>query len=416
MEQLLESLGAQAYVDELVNLVRNPYSNITAALLLLAAVVIFVLLVASVVIAFVTRPARKRESAEEEELAYYLSILASGDVVDGVAMAEPPAQLTLRERVRSYPWLTWLLEAAAVVLVIGVAVGGSSASSAVCAACHEVTPHSEVVASGGSDAHSAVNCVRCHEAPGWLGRVTIEVPERMLHIMNGIRTEPRATSYGTVISPACSRCHGRVASETTEDEARGVRMSHREPLEAGAECLHCHTLETGVVSALTVGMTPCLRCHDGENQPTTCTLCHTKDVSAATRSRGNLAQMTGRVLVATPDCGGCHEEATQCDPCHGGQRMPHSELFLWWGHARAGVEDVWFNNGQTCARCHTPERRPCTKCHTFLPTAGHPASVWIPTHGASGRNASCDTCHGKLKYVNNRNICDLCHGEPLITQ
>lgn len=414
MDQILESLQLPALWDEIVNLVRFPYSNITAALLLMAAVVIFVLLLASIVIAIVSRPSRRRLAQDAEELAYLQDVVSAWNEVESGEEAWSPPAVPVEPRRGPRWWLAWFAWTVAAVLVIGVAVGVSSASSAVCVACHEVTPHSEVVAAGATDPHEATACVRCHEPAGWLGSVTIEVPGRLGHQFNGLRAEPQPTSYGSVVSSACNQCHRSVAREITEDEERGVRMAHEHPLEAGAQCLDCHRVESTIVSKVTVGMTPCLRCHDGENQPTTCTLCHTKDVSAATRSRTNVAAMTGRALITTPDCGGCHEETTQCDPCHGGVRMPHTELFRWWGHAREGAKDLWFTDGERCARCHTEQRRPCTRCHAFFP--GHAAPSWAREHGRSVDPTSCDGCHGNTAYVAGRDFCELCHGEPLITE
>lgn len=412
MQEALQLLQFEHVLEEILNLVRNPYSNITGALLLLSAVVVFVLLFAVIVIAVVTRPDPRGERFRTQELKHYLTILAAHRDASDVTLEgfEPPSP---RERLRGYAMLPSLLVTCAVVIVFGVAIGASSGQSSVCVACHEITPHSEVVASGGTDPHVAVNCVRCHESSGRLGIVTIEAPERLGHMMNGLRVDPRPTSYGGVASSACYRCHARIVAQITEDVDRGIRMSHKQPLEAGAECRDCHTLETGVISRLTSGMAPCLRCHDGENQSTTCSVCHTKDVSAATRSRANLAEMTGRVLVPTPDCGSCHDEATQCDPCHGGVRMPHSQVFLWWGHAREGVKDVWFSDGRRCGRCHTAERRPCTRCHAFFP--GHPTSEFIQGHTRASAGA-CGPCHDNKAYVAGRDFCGLCHGEPLIAK
>lgn len=427
MEEILRSLNLPGVWNELIQLIRNPNSNIIASLLLLSVIVIIVLLAASTVIALVTGQSRRRQRADREELEALLAVLDALDEAEGADEATqradgrdqaPEARQTVHRVVVARPplWQRLLLGSAsafAVGIVLLIAVGASSSSSAACSGCHQVTPHTEVVASGMDDPHDGVACVRCHESSGPVGIVTVESFDRVGHFFSGLQEEKPSSGYGTVRGSACNSCHRGAIREVTEDEVRGVRMSHTEPLEAGADCLDCHTGSTGIVSTVTNGMTPCLRCHDGENQPTDCATCHTKDVSEATTPVSS-APMEGRALITTPDCGSCHEQETQCDPCHAGVRMPHSELFMWWGHARQGAEDLWRNDGKACQRCHTEKRRPCTSCHTFMP--GHPVDPWAQTHGAVGftnGSAACDSCHGARAYVNNRDFCMLCHGEPV---
>lgn len=421
MGDLLSGVRLDYAWEQILGVIQNPYSNLTAALLLLAAGVVFVLFILMVVIAIFSPAPRKPVTYDEDELRSLLEILETDDEIpegetvegwdvpgsDSVGGAQAAAP---RVRVKGLSWQLWAAVMLVGMLVAFVAVGWTTTASEVCTACHESTPHSETVAAGGTDPHEAVACVRCHESSGWVGRVTVEVPERLGHIIAGAASEPEQGTYGIVTGTGCGQCHAGAITGVIEDAERGIRMSHAEPLAAGAQCRDCHTLATGVVSSVTVGMTPCLRCHNGDDEPATCTTCHTKDVGAAARSRRNPAEMTGRELVPTPDCGGCHDEATQCDPCHGGVRMPHSDLFMWWGHARAGAEDIWKTGGKTCARCHTETRRPCTQCHAFFP--GHPRE-WRATHGAGGRGASCDSCHRRRAYSTDRDFCQLCHGEQV---
>lgn len=414
-------ISLQQAWEALWTLLRDPYSNITASILLLAAVVVFVLLVAVTLIAIVA-PRRRHVSYDEDELRALLEILQSeddeaetGETVEGwdaqpVRPAAPPAQ-----RAQGLPWWAWALSIAGGLLLVSIAIGWTTSEPQVCKACHDSSAHAEAVKAGGTDPHASVSCVRCHESSGLIGSLTIEVPGRLGHMLAAASqdTSGTNTSYGDVMSSSCRRCHESVLTKTVEDAGRGVRTSHREPVAAGASCTDCHTLSTGVVSSVTVGMSPCLRCHDGKKESADCAVCHTKDIGAASRSRQNPAKMTGKQLVKTPDCGGCHDQATQCDPCHGGVRMPHSELFMAYGHARQGVEDLWNNNGKTCGRCHTAKRRPCTQCHSTMP--GHPTTPWKSLHGASGSAKSCDNCHARRAVIKGRDFCGLCHGE-VVTQ
>lgn len=421
MQEFLDGLNLKSFdigyaIERIGELVRNPYSNITAALLLFAAVVIVVLLIAISIIAVVSRPSKRKAADDEEEMLLLLALLADEEQAEAPVAAAAPAPAPSRGSAKRRPprrklhWATTLLLVVACVVAVIAAVGITSASPTVCLACHDTNPHAAVVKSGGIDPHKSVGCARCHEPSGWLGGVTIEVPGRAAHIINGLATDPKPSMYGRVVSSACERCHGDIKRTTTLDEERGIRMAHLQPLEARAQCTDCHTLATGVITNVTVGMAPCLRCHNGTDQPTDCAVCHTKDVSAASRSRTNPAKMTGRVLVPTPDCGACHDQAAQCDPCHGGIRMPHSKLFTAYGHARQGTEDLWNTGGKKCARCHTAQRRPCTRCHAFFP--GHPKE-WRELHGNGGSGPSCDGCHGERAYQVGRDFCKLCHGEPV---
>ena len=414
MSELLESIDWGYLWDQVLRLARDPYSNIRASLLLLSAVVLVVLIVSSIVIAIVTSVSSKpRKSQEAEELAYLLSVLEEeegGKEAPVTAPESPPVE----GRGVGYPWRTWATALVPILLLLAIALGATTSSSAVCQACHTETSHSAAVAAGVADAHASLSCVQCHESSGWLGSVTIEVPERAVHYVNGLRARPKPSSYGRVASSACYRCHRSVARETTLDEKRGVKMAHKQPLDAGAECRDCHTLITGVISSLTVGMAPCLRCHDGEQESSECTVCHTKDFTLATRSHVNPAELTGRKLVATPDCGACHDQKRTCDPCHGGVRMPHTDVFLWWGHAREGVKDIWYNDGKACGTCHTATRRPCTKCHAFFP--GHPVTVFPTSHGLAKDDGPCNGCHGSNAYLSGRDFCAICHDRPYVRQ
>jgi len=414
MSEAIQTVNVAALREELLVLLRDPLSNIVAALILLGmAVILLILVVGGITAIALRRSSKRRNSRELAELQHLLAVLEADDSEGAVSDFTPAPQLTLQERIRDYPWLPAVAMTSGFLLLLWVSLGVSTASTAVCAGCHDATPHSNAVRAGVPDAHAQVGCVRCHESGGWLGAVSTEVPVRLVHFVNGMKRQPNERAYGAVVSAPCYRCHRSIARETTLDEERGVKMAHQHPLDAGAECRDCHTSGNGVVSSTTVGMTPCLRCHDGKIESADCDYCHTKDVGYATRATTGPGQMSGRELIETPDCGGCHNQEKSCDPCHGGVRMPHTELFKWWGHAREGVKDVWFNDGKACGTCHTASRRPCTKCHTFLP--GHPTDIFKTSHQVQGTGA-CDSCHNGKAYVAGRDLCALCHSKPYVTQ
>lgn len=415
MQDLFGSIDFNYLWGQVLRLISDPYSNITAALLLLAAVVLVVLIIASIVIAVVTGwTSRPRGQQEIEELQYLISVLdaeQTGEAPPERPSATPPERWA---RLRAFPWLAFIGISFVATLVMGLSLGATTGSSEVCGTCHTGTSHSKAVRAGIADAHRKVDCIACHESSGWLGSLSIEVPGRFAHFANALKKDPPPTGYGSVVSAPCYSCHRSVARETTTDKKRGVKMAHKQPLEAGAECRDCHTSPKGVVSSLTVGMTPCLRCHDGKKQSSECTLCHTKDVGVATRAHIDPVDLKGRDLIETPDCGSCHDVATKCDPCHGGVRMPHTQLFKAYAHAREGTKDLWFNSGKACRTCHTAARRPCTKCHVMLP--GHPVREWPALHGVGDNAAACATCHDEKANVPGRDFCKLCHTKPYVTQ
>jgi hypothetical protein len=183
-------------------------------------------------------------------------------------------------------------------------------------------------------------------------------------------------------------------------------MSHAEPLEAGAECVDCHALESGVVSDHNVGMVPCLRCHDNEVASAECETCHLGDPAQAIRSTEPTAGSFASALVPRPGCDSCHDQATEgCDACHG-LRLPHADEFRAYAHARPGVEDIWDNDGKLCGQCHYQGRRDCTRCHEQMPSHG---LWWKDAHYVGDDfNAPC-ACHQDKAWTPGRSFCGLCH-------
>jgi hypothetical protein len=302
--------------------------------------------------------------------------------------------------------LVWLL-------VVGIvwAIGGwVSAEDTLCISCHaDDAPHAARLDGSAEDPHAAVACVECHETANVWALVSTAVPARAEHFIAGFMVESRAAGYGRPVKAStCSSCHAEQLRGVLEDTERGLLMEHAQPLEAGAACLDCHALRdgTGIVNRFTVGMTTCLRCHDAQKASAECIYCHTRDVAYAMQSR---ATPKPAVLVSGIDCGGCHEQET-CDACHG-TRMPHSTEFMGAGHAREAAEDIWFNGGRMCARCHTDTRRPCTTCHqgTF-PSHGSPSFAY-EHQLASPNGTGCDHCHGYNQWIRGRNFCAICHPE-----
>lgn len=397
----------------IAGVINNPLSNVQASLLLLIALVILTLL--AILVAILVLGYRDEHSEDGVESD-------AGDVVGRARVSatstRDSSSTTVRESL-SCEERGWRV-ATSVLIVLGCAAlawllsGVTTGSEGMCLSCHRAdVPHVErSVSPESSDPHQATACIRCHESGGVVAGLTTGVPGRVLHFAQGVLTPQRMTRYGRPIAlGACVSCHGDVAERTLTVEARGLRVSHREPLDAGALCTDCHELQavSGIVGSYTIGMSSCLRCHDNEQASAQCSSCHVKDIAYAMHVN---RQPTPRRLVPDkPTCGTCHDQ-DRCDACHG-IRMPHTREFVVSEHPRVATLDTWYNDGKTCAKCHTESRNPCTACHRKNPP-GHPRSVWPREHGASGPAAgvgACNDCHGYLARIAGRNFCGVCHEE-----
>lgn len=385
-------VGVISAVGEIV---LDPASNPRAGALLLAmASIVLTMIILGIILAII----RGDKSSVQQRMA-------SRPVAQP---AMPPVSCEDDSRpgkTRRRSALPTALLAVGLIGIVWITAGYVTGRPEMCLSCHTTTVHAPSGESSENDPHAETSCVSCHERGGLAGSLTYNVPIRALHFVGGFsETVNEATSYGgSVSSASCSRCHDADVAETVTVEDRGVRVSHIEPLQAGAACLDCHKPIEGVISGITVGMSTCLPCHDGATASADCESCHAGDVSQAVRASVMDQFSEPRELIEQPTCGGCHDQAS-CDSCHG-VRLPHTREFMLTGHARAGVEDIWFNDGQTCGKCHNEERRPCTKCHQKMPSHG---VSWSLYHRGNPEGCSC---HARNAYMYGRNICELCH-EP----
>jgi hypothetical protein len=390
MDKLL-SMDFHEMIGRLTDVVRDPSSNPKIAVLLLAIVTLLVVILLLAAIMFIMSRPDDEEWEEEWE--------GEGRPFDET-VEEVPA------RPRS------LLNTLAVVLGVGVliwvATGVVTAQSSLCTSCHAGNPHAQAK---DADPHASLSCVACHEPGGAIGSVTYMVPPRTIHFVSGIISTKVKDDYSRAVpSSSCAGCHSAEIAKTLTVEAQGVRISHAEPLAAGAKCVDCHALSEGIVSNRTVGMTPCLRCHDGRAAASECGACHTKDIANAVRPSAETT-VAGQDLIETPDCYACHTPKT-CDSCHG-IRMPHTKDFILHGHARAAAMDFWYGSGQTCFKCHTADHNPCTKCHASAMPSHGPGKGWAVQH-QYGDPKSCSTaCHAIRPGGETRTMCEFCHDSSI---
>jgi hypothetical protein len=245
-----------------------------------------------------------------------------------------------------------------------------------------------------------------------VARLTVNVMTRVEHVVLARVNAFAASSFGTPIaSDKCYSCHRKTMASTFVDTQLKIRVSHEEPLAAGAQCVDCHALSSGTVTAVTVGMSPCLRCHDGKKAKADCSVCHLGDPSQSIRPDIDPAEMAA-IQVPNPECGGCHKDMTKCNECHGIE-MPHPSIFKAYGHARDGAIDVWENGQRTCKRCHYQGHNDCRQAGCHIDTfPGHPIPQWQRIHGLTSWSSSSITCscHQWNPYDHNGMIfCEICH-------
>lgn len=392
VQDFFASIGPLA--DQLGNLLTDPTSNLTAALLLYGIIGVAVIIVLLLVI--MALAAANEEPEDEEEGPIPPPGRRPARQAEKIVRPAPRVPLTPRQR----------LLRAGIVLGVACAVwaltGWGTAADSVCRSCHTVTSH--VSAADPKDPHAKVACVSCHESGDALGPTVTDLPSRLLHFTDAWTRSSSQSGYGRVTSSSCTVCHGGQMVAVTTDKVRGVRMSHKEVVAAGAACIDCHAERGGAaLSSRNSGMSPCVPCHDSKTASADCATCHDKKASAAARVRA----VEPAVQVPDVRCDGCHDTKKECDWCHG-TPMPHSTAFMAVAHARAGAVDLYDNGGKTCGKCHTATRRPCQRCHTPILGRGH-ARNNLETHAKSSESR-CNACHQQWEYKRGRDFCkDLCH-------
>jgi len=391
-----------ALPGQLLTLLVDPSSNLTAALILYGIIAAgLLILVLLAIMWLISLPDEDEDQLEFSGAGVPPELRTSAAEKP---KAEPKPKVKLPKTTRSLA--IGMVVFALVVVVVWVTAGFTTSTDAVCISCHADSPHTEAPK---GQPHANTSCVACHEPGGMLGRAVVNVPSRIAHFVEGWAPGQSLVAYGSVSQSACSRCHGAEIAGTTTNAQTGIRMSHVEPLAASATCIDCHQMRDGVVSSHNAGMNPCLRCHDSKIASAACVTCHDKKAAAAARARTTSFQ---DVQVPEVKCGGCHNEKTECDSCHG-TRLPHTKQFMAGAHARAGAVNFWYEGGKTCARCHSAVRRPCTKCHTELLGKAHGPSM-AASH-RTGNSAACNACHQRFAPVESRDFCrDVCHSAAAI--
>ena len=274
----LQTLELGSLADKLISLLKDPTSNLSAALILygIIALLVLILLIAGIVVLMGTPD----DEVMEPEVDAQPDAPSAGErhtSAPGSEVARAEVVPTLPETPRS-PLVT-IAVVTALVAAVWVLSGFTMSSDQVCLACHVSTVHT--AAKDGRDPHSSTACVSCHESGGFVGRYVTAVPSRVLHFVDGSAKSKLQGGYGRVFSSACTECHTKDIVGVSLNRVSGVRVSHKEPLASAATCLDCHALSGGTVSRHTVGMAVCLRCHNSVTASSACTTCHDKKAAAA---------------------------------------------------------------------------------------------------------------------------------------
>lgn len=375
----------------------EPGSNLGASLLFIAAVgIVLIILVVIVIGAIYSLSGEDEEEEEGEEGEESSEGPGESEAKAPDEEEEPPSEESAERFPRWARALVWVLLIVVAIVVFDLRSGATS----VCVSCHTTEPHARAE----SDLHRSVTCVRCHEDRRGVGAFSAAA-SRAMHVVAAEVRPSWSGGYGAVTAAACRSCHKTQTSGVWTVKKQQVRVSHAEPLTAGANCTDCHVLnEEGEIGELTRGMTPCLRCHDGKRAKDDCALCHLGDPSAAIRDKDRNMVFSAEILVPDHRCGGCHEDQSKCDACHG-LRMPHSAEFKANMHARPAA----FEKKKSCFEvCHGINE--CNKCHSFHPgqrVSGH-APNWVTEHGRVSTWTSPCACHAPDDEPN-KPFCPLCH-------
>ncbi|MCE5204299.1 MAG: hypothetical protein LLG24_08845 [Actinomycetia bacterium] len=355
--------------EELGQLIRNPASNLVAASLALAIFVITLLLIVVIALIALTRMREEPERAE--------------------------ADATRRSH-RHHKRLAALSRrqtAAVWVGVIVIALAGAYISSSSDTFCSS-TCHSMLTAADSHEksTHASVRCVACHQTSA-----VDAVCDRLRYAYVQLRGTETLQVEVLVEDATCLECHQTILDDDPTVRY-GIRVVHAHFFDAGVGCARCHPASGhSETRAVRVGsMSECLKCHSGDKAPTTCDTCHSGDVGAAAVADRSF----GKVRLAQPTCGGCHQQKT-CDACHG-LRMPHPDGYANPRlHARAGA---FSGRERLCYRCHAPQD--CGQCHGTLTTSGGHTPGWATehaTHAFAEGNGYCLACH------KTKDFCRVCH-------
>ena len=306
--------------------------------------------------------------------------------------------------------------AAIVLTVVVVLVGASLAATSTprfCSSCKNMVSH---VQTYDQSAHAGVNCEECHTKPGPLFFLTSKLQDLQEPVAQ-LTGDYQKPIVGFVNNDSCRRCHTDAQLFHTIT-VNGIRVDHKQFIQAGFLCIRCHsTVAHGnsvpVGSRTYPSMDQCLLCHNNHYTTSTgqvataqCDLCHAQPPANAqplSHKDPTWPKRHGSIgLLST--CSACHTAKDACSKCHNGIEMPHAAT--WIDQHGATVKA---DGSKVCGQCHDTKTF-CQSCHRVqMP---HPAD-WIGKHPEVAASVGTDTCFNCHTVAN----CQACHtahsaGEP----
>jgi hypothetical protein len=404
---LTGSFDGRSTWSQIVQTVQHPQANPTVALVLVALAAIAALILVLLLLMLLT-PARKRVVKVRR---YTGAAAQQAEAAAEQRAVEEGAQQRVAKK--PSPLVAALTGTTAIVVIVAVAFIGmfvTTSTNAYCSAtCHA---GSRAVTSAKDATHA--RCVSCHEGGGILGVPAAITSRLRMAYVYSLQGMPKPASRAIVHSRPCLGCHQQVKDETTVSES-GIRMSHRAVISAGRPCVQCHATTGHAKVVYTASMSTCVPCHDSKTASSECRTCHVKNVeanadgSSPERKLGSKGFVYPAVRAANRECGACHNQEKNCDPCHG-IRMPHTRGFKRGLHARNAA----FEKKLTCWKCHDPQWCSNGGCHqsAFSPLDGSTThgKNWRGDHTLADFNDGC-VCHTGRGTDRTGPICTLCH-EP----
>ena len=296
---------------------------------------------------------------------------------------------------------TWVGLSIAFVVVLTNILFTVAPSPALCSGCHEMRDEYK---SWRRSTHQDVPCHRCHQKPGALGQGAqrLRLLSMVFAKVTGVYQRP---IMARVPNNICLSCHMKEIQRTVEKVGQ-VRMSHKEPLEAGWSCGMCHNSvvhKQAVPVKNIASMDKCITCHVEEGASTNCLYCHVETPKLASSSGAPLRIAHGKnwerthPLLGSEMCPVCHSRS-YCSRCHGVKEMPHPEEWLAT-HGPIAVTDM-----KKCYQCH--HEAFCVQCHQAqMP---HPED-WLQIHSSdkgAEEEIPCLQCHM-------RRGCTECHDQHI---
>lgn len=183
----------------------------------------------------------------------------------------------------------------------------------------------------------------------------------------------------------------------TSAERRGLRFSHGQHTEAGAECAKCHNAKASQDGwdDLLPGHKQCSECHDVQAADQ-CKTCHLSDKPEAGPRITRFSPRFGHVRHLEKGglaCDACHTKLDE--PLDGARagHLPHMPECMECHNQKLVKND--------CAVCHLPADQLRPRDHTLN---------WIYKHGvtaAGERDEACNICHGTQQTRVMQ--CETCH-------